>query len=95
MGGSGEEGCWQFMDSTWVLFSKDVYGEYRPMTPIRERYVVTMMVNKWVDQGMTASQIALRWNAGGATRCSSGTNRYGVRYDSCAHVQKVLSYLRS
>lgn len=94
-GASGEKGCWQFMPSTWRLFAQEVYGEFKEMTPQRERYVVTMMVQKWVDEGMSASQIALRWNAGGATRCSSGINSKGVAYDSCAHVAKVLAYLNS
>jgi len=64
------------------------------MTAHSERYVVTKMVEMWVDQGLSAEQIALRWNAGGATQCSSGVNSHGVKYDSCAHVQKVLAYLR-
>lgn len=83
------------MPSTWRLFAKEIYGEFREQTPQRERYVVTMMVQKWVEQGLSVSQIALRWNAGGATRCSSGINRHGVEYDSCAHVQKVLAYINS
>lgn len=82
------------MESTWDLFVQDVYGEWKPLDSYaRERYVVTQMVQKWVDSGMNARQIALRWNAGGATQCSSGTNKYGVEYDSCSHVNKVLAYL--
>lgn len=93
-GASGETGCWQFMESTWNLFVKEVYGEWKPLDSYaRERYVVTQMVEKWLDEGLTARQIALRWNAGGATQCSRGVNRYGVEYDSCAHVAKVLAYL--
>ena len=93
-GASGETGCWQFMDATWDLFVYEVYGEWKPLDSYaRERYVVTQMVQKWVDQGMNAAQIALRWNAGGATKCSSGINRQGVPYDSCKHVNKVLAYL--
>lgn len=94
-GASGEGGCWQFMPSTWKLFTKEVYGEYRAMTPVRERYVVTKIVEGWVDEGLTPAQIALRWNAGGATHCSRGTNKFGVEYDSCAHVSKVLAYLKN
>lgn len=94
-GESGEGGCWQFMPSTWRLFTQEIYGEFREMTPERERYVVTMMVEKWTDQGMSASQIALRWNAGGATKCSRGVNKLGVEFDSCAHVSKVLAYLNN
>ena len=93
-GASGEAGCWQFMGATWNLFVKEVYGEWKPLDSYaRERYVVTQMVQKWVDQGKSAAEIGLIWNAGGAKQCSSGINRYGVPYDSCAHVSKVLAYL--
>lgn len=92
-GGSGESGCFQFMPSTWRVFSIEVYGEVKPLTVERERYVVTIIVKKWMAQGMSPRQIALRWNAGGATQCSRGVNKYGVEYDSCAHVSKVLAYL--
>ena len=94
-GASGETGCWQFMESTWNLFVQEVYGEWKPLDSYaRERYVVTQMVQKWVNEGLTAAQIGLRWNAGGAKKCSRGVNRYGVEYDSCAHVAKVLAYLQ-
>lgn len=92
-GGSGEAGCWQYMPATWRLYSQEVYGEVKEMTYARERYVTTKMVERWVAEGLTASQIGLRWNAGGARTCSSGINRYGVAYDSCAYVTKVLAYL--
>lgn len=93
-GASGEGGCWQYMKSTWDSHVVEVYGVWKPRDSYeRERYVVTKMVEKWVDQGMNASQIALRWNAGGATQCSRGVNRHGVKYDSCAHIDKVLAYL--
>ena len=79
------------MPSTWRMFSKEVYGYELAMTPERERYVVTKMVSDWMATGLTPAQVALRWNAGGnATKCSSGTNSYGVKYDSCKHVQTVL-----
>lgn len=82
------------MGSTWNMFVQEVYGEWKPLDSYaRERYVVTQMVQKWVDQGMNAAQIALRWNAGGAKQCSRGVNKYGVEYDSCKHVGKVLAYL--
>lgn len=73
------------------MYSLEVYGEVREMTPDRERYVATKMIEKWVGSGMSVSQIALRWNAGGATRCSSGYNRHGVWYDSCKYQRHVLA----
>jgi hypothetical protein len=82
------------MPASWRAHSIEVYGEVREMTPIRERYVATKIIQKWLDQGLDAKAIALRWNAGGAKQCSSGVNRYGVSYDSCAYQQKVLAMLR-
>lgn len=83
----------QFLPSTWRLFSKEVYGEVREMTPTRERYVAYKMIEKWLDQGLSASQIAKRWNQGHTGACKSGVNKYGVQYDSCAYTQKVLAVL--
>jgi hypothetical protein len=72
----------------------EIYGQVLEKTPDREWYVATRMIQKWLDSGMTEAQIALRWNAGGATRCSAGTNKYGVEYDSCAYQKKILALLR-
>jgi hypothetical protein len=92
-GASGEGGAMQFLPSTWRAFSMDVYGEYREMTPIRERYVAIKMIEKWIAQGLSNAQIALKWNAGGATKCSAGVNSKGVPYDSCSYQKKVLALL--
>lgn len=81
------------MPRTWEQHSKEVYGEVRKMTPEREYYVVATLIESWLQEGLTESQIALRWNAGGATKCSSGINRHGVRFDSCAYQKKVLAML--
>lgn len=70
-----------------------MYGEVKEMTAERERYVVATLIDRWLQEGMTEAQIALRWNAGGARQCSSGVNRHGVKYDSCAYVKKVLAML--
>jgi hypothetical protein len=93
-GKSGEGGSFQHMPATWRHHSTLVYGYVKEMTPEREWYVVTKLLDKWLSEGMTESQIALRWNAGGATKCSSGINSKGVHYDSCAYQQKVLAQLR-
>ena len=63
------------------------------MTDIRERYVATVMIESWLDSGLTASQVFLRWNAGGAVVCSSGVNSHGVEYDSCSYVRKGMNLL--
>lgn len=82
------------MPGTWRHHSTLVYGEVREMTPEREWYVVTTLFDSWIKEGMTEAEIALRWNAGNATKCSSGVNRHGVAYDSCAYVKGVLALLR-
>lgn len=81
------------MPTTWNHHSTLVYGEVRPMTVEREWYVVTTLLDKWLQDGLSEAQIALRWNAGGSTQCSSGVNRHGVFYDSCAYVKKILAML--
>jgi len=81
------------MPSTWKHNSQQVYGEVKEMTPEREKYVVATLIDRWLREGMNEAQIALRWNAGGATKCSSGVNKHGVQYDSCAYVKKILAML--
>lgn len=81
------------MPSTWVDWSKQVYGYVEEQTPIRERYVVTKIIESWVNEGLSDYRIFLRYNAGGATKCSSGYNSQGVWYDSCSYVQRGLQKL--
>lgn len=66
----------------------------REQTPIRERYVAYKMIEKWLEQGYNAHDIALLWNQGHAGVCGSGTNRHGVRYNSCAYAKQVLAYMQ-
>lgn len=49
-------------------------------------------IQKWLDQGMTAQEIALKWNAGGAKTCSKGINSKGVPYDSCKYVEVTMNH---
>ena len=37
----------QYLASTWKLWSTEVYGEVKEMTPTRERYVAYKMIEKW------------------------------------------------
>lgn len=93
-GASGEGGCLQYMPGTWRAHSLAVYGEVRSMTPERERYVATRIIQRWLDEGKGAAQIALMWNQGHPGQCKAGVNRFGVHYDSCAYKTKVLAHLR-
>ena len=82
------------MPRTWEAHSRLVYGEVLPMTAERESFVVHVLFGIWLAEGLTEADIALRWNQGTHTRpCSSGINRFGVRYDSCGYKQKVLAML--
>jgi len=83
----------QFLPSTWRLFSKEVYGEVKEQTPTRERYVAYKMIEKWLEDGLDARQIALRWNQGHSGACKAGTNKHGVKYDSCSYARQVLAQL--
>jgi hypothetical protein len=95
IGESGEHGCYQYMPATWAAASNEVLGYVVKQTIVNEEYVTAQRVAKWIDKGMNVSSIALAWNAGGASSCSSGVNSKGVKYDSCAHVAKVLAYYKS
>ena len=91
-GRSGEmASCTQLLPSTWNLYSKQILGYTPEFNEVNEKYVVARKIENWLQQGLSVEGIALAWNAGErATQCSSGTNDWGVYYDSCKHVQKVV-----
>jgi len=89
-GKSGEDGCFQFLPDTWELFSKEIIGYLAPFTPVNEEYVAINKIEKWLQEGYNAKQIALLWNQGSIKKCSSGVNRYGVEFNSCEYVKRVL-----
>lgn len=73
-----------------------VLGYVAPITKINAHYVTAMMVDEWLSEGQKPERIFLNWNAGeGAKKCASGTNRNGVKYNSCEYVKKGLSILSS
>lgn len=82
----------QFLPSTWAMWSKDVYGEVRKQTPIRERYVAYKKIEKWLEQGHTAYQVALIWNGGSPVE-KRGINKHGVAYDTTQYARQVLANL--
>lgn len=85
----------QFLPSTWRLFSKQVYGEVREMTPVRERYVAYKMIEGWLEDGYNAKQIAAIWNSGSPHNWENkrGVNKHGVAYDVPHYVHSVLAHL--
>lgn len=93
-GASKELGCHQFRESTYKQYAMETIGYVPPMTKINSKYVTAMKVQKWLDSGRTETQIFLAWNAGtNAKKCSKGTNKYGVKYDSCTYVAKGMKLL--
>jgi len=85
----------QFLASTWKLWSTDVYGEVREQTPDRERYVAYKKIEKWLEEGLNAAQIAAIWNSGSPHNWEHkrGINKHGVAYDVPKYVAQVLAAL--
>ncbi len=82
------------MPATWRMWSKDVFGYVPPQTDVNEYYVALKKVEGWLKRGHNTYQIALIWNQGHAGKCKSGTNRFGVKYDSCGYANAVVAYAR-
>lgn len=83
------------MPSTWEAYSTEVLGYVAELTPENEELVTRTIVQGWLDDGYTPEEVFLLWNQGDTDKCSRGVNRYGVRYDSCAYVEKALEILKS
>ena len=77
---------------TWEAYSLEIIGYVALQTPINEEYVATKMIEKWLIQKMTVEQIALKWNQGNNSSCSSGINKHNIKYDSCEYVESVKKY---
>lgn len=93
-GASGELGCYQLMPKTYRGYSMDVLGYVAPRSEINDKYIVASKAEEWINKGQTAQRILLSWNGGeGAKKCSSGVNKFKVKYDSCAYVTKGLAIL--
>ncbi len=92
-GKSGEKGALQFLPNTWEIWSKEVAGGELAFTQINEEYVALMMVQKWINIGMSDRQIFWMWNSGRSDRCIEGTNKYGVKYSSCQYAHRALAYI--
>lgn len=79
------------MPKTYKSYAKETVGRVIPATKTNAMYVASLKVEKWVRQGKTDSQILLTWNAGeNAKKCGKGTNKQGVKYNSCKYVEKGL-----
>lgn len=103
-GGSGENGAYQFMPSTWASWSKDYAAQVlgksvgnMAMTPENQDAVARWKIQSWLDQGLNAEQIAAKWNSGSETGWETkiGTNSKGVAYNVPAYVNKVTGALKN
>lgn len=93
-GASGESGAYQFMPSTWAAWAQKYLGDSNAsMTPENQDAVANAHIQDLLNQGHTPQEIALIWN-GGSTQVKSGTNKYGVAYDTGAYAQKVMGALQ-
>lgn len=93
VGGSGEKGCHQFTQATWEAYSKEIFGSIKEQTPENSEYVAEQKIYKWLISGYSEKDIFLTWNQGNKGNCKSGVNKFGVKYDSCAYVEKALKLL--
>lgn len=80
------------MPETWKLYAKQMLGYIPEQTCLNEETVAIMKIQQLIDRGFTDRQIAHIWN-GGTVTCSSGTNKYGVPFDSCTYGDEVLKKL--
>ena len=78
------------MGATFIANSKEIEGKVLPFTEINEEYIAKMKIQKLLNEGHSPKNISLIWNQGNTSKCKSGINSKGVRYDSCAYSQKVL-----
>lgn len=89
-GKAGEKSCYQFMRGTWREYSLLVLGYEAPLTEGNAEYVAVRMIQRWIDQGITAEKIALKWNQGNTGRCVAKAGAY----DSCAYQKKFIRHHR-
>ena len=73
----------------------EVAGRVLPMSDRNEEYVAIMMIQKWLDSGLSTAKVILRWNhpAGVVNGCGKGVNAQGVAWNSCLYQKLVLALL--
>lgn len=83
------------MPETWKSLSRRYIGYVAGPTLVNQNYVAVSAASDMKARGMSDHSIALTWNQGNDGPCGSGTNRYGVRYDSCGYVATVLQNIKT
>jgi len=102
-GTSGENGAYQFMPDTWAAWSSAYANEVLKkstkglsMTPENQDAVAIWKVQKLLDAGYSAQDIAAIWNSGAVRKNEKGqyTNSKG-ELNVQEHVDKVLKALKN
>lgn len=92
-GADGELGCYQIMPSTWKALTKKHLGEVKGYSTTTAEIIVykeLLTLNNLQPQ-----QVFLKWNAGGAKKCSRGITKAGIPFDSCAYVKRSMDYYKT
>jgi len=80
---------------TYQAESIKVLGYVAPFTETNAEYVAVKNIELKLKKGIPVERLFLQHNAGGnATKCSSGINKNGTPYNSCAYVQKAMNYYK-
>lgn len=82
------------MPTTWVAHSKKILGYVAEQTEINDKYVSQMMIEKYLEQGLSEKDIFLTWNQGHKGACKKGINKYNQAYNSCEYLNKAIAYLK-
>lgn len=97
-GKSGEYGAYQFTEPTWNTYAKEagVNVALKDATAEQQNQVAYTKIKKWKDAGNNIGQIASMWNAGEDNKNAylngnTGTNKYGVHYDTGAYAKSVAN----
>lgn len=93
-GASGEYGAYQMMPTTYKSLSKKCLGEVVPATPENQDKIVVCTFQQFLKEDRKPKEIIQWWNSGSFTRCSKGVNKFNVKYDCPAYVQKVLAHVK-
>lgn len=91
-GKSGEYGAYQWMPGNYEAASKKYFGEVLDKKdPVNQDKVAYYTLLEHKQKGLTPEEIASTWNSGSPKYDGKvGTNKYGVKYDVPAYVDKVV-----
>ena len=89
-GASGEIGCMQYTKGTWNALTKKYYGEVKGYSTTTEEFITLKYIQDLGD--LKPQQVFQTWNQGTYKKpCIRGVNKFGVKYDSCAYIKKVMA----